>query len=66
MQIANILVHNASHTTVTGSMNDDSDLSIMPFEGYDLEELWNWMDSGAAIGSFEDTNWADGTGVRET
>lgn len=49
-------------------MNDDSDLNlnIMPFEGYDLEELWNWMDSGGAIESFEDTSWANGTGGRDT
>lgn len=66
MQISNILLHNASHTAATGSMNDGSDLSTMPFEGYNLEELWNWMDSGSAVGSLEGMDWANGTGFGDT
>ncbi|KAI5239349.1 hypothetical protein E4T42_08711 [Aureobasidium subglaciale] len=62
MQIANILLDNASHTTALGSIDDNLDLDIMPFEGYNLEELWNWMDSGGDIGGLEGIDWADGTG----
>lgn len=62
MQIANILLDNASHTTAMGSLNDGSDLSTLPFEGYNLEELWNWMDSGGDVGGFESIDWANSTG----
>ncbi|OBW66625.1 MAG: DUF500-domain-containing protein [Aureobasidium pullulans] len=61
MQIANILLDNASHTTAMGSLNDGSDLSTLPFEGYNLEELWNWMDSGGDVGGFEGIDWANST-----
>ena len=62
MQIANILLDNASHTTAMGSIDDIPDVSILPFEGYNLEELWDWMDSGGDIGGFERIDWTAGTG----
>ncbi|KEQ78726.1 hypothetical protein M438DRAFT_369991 [Aureobasidium pullulans EXF-150] len=65
MQIANILLDNASHTTAMGSLNDGSDLSTLPFEGYNLEELWNWMDSGGDVGGFEGIDWANSTGFED-
>ncbi|KAI4724518.1 hypothetical protein E4T49_07749 [Aureobasidium sp. EXF-10728] len=65
MQIANILLDNASHTTAMGSIEDIPDISAMPFEGYNLEELWDWMDSGGDIGGFENIDWTNGTGFED-
>ncbi|KAG9532305.1 hypothetical protein KCU93_g1119, partial [Aureobasidium melanogenum] len=62
MQIANILLDNASHTTALGSIDDMPDMNNLPFEGYNLEELWDWMDSGGDIGGFENIDWTNGTG----
>jgi len=66
MQIANILLDNASHTTAMGSIDDIvPDISILPFEGYNLEELWDWMDSGGDIGGFEKIDWTTETGFED-
>jgi hypothetical protein len=65
MQIANILLDNASHTTAMGSIDDIPDVNVLPFEGYNLEELWDWMDSGGDIGGFEKLDWTTGTGFED-
>jgi hypothetical protein len=65
MQIANILLDNASNTTAMGSIEDIPDINVMPFEGYNLEELWDWMDSGGDIGGFEKLDWTTGTGFED-
>lgn len=65
MQIANILLDNASNTTALGSIDDLPDMNNLPFEGYNLEELWDWMDSGGDIGGFENIDWTNGTGFED-
>ncbi|KAI4738636.1 hypothetical protein E4T50_10902 [Aureobasidium sp. EXF-12298] len=65
MQIANILLDNASHTTALGSIDDLPDVNVLPFEGYNLEELWDWMDSGGDVGGFEKIDWTTGTGFED-
>jgi hypothetical protein len=65
MQIANILLDNASHTTALGSIDDIPDVNVLPFEGYNLEELWDWMDSGGDVGGFEKIDWTTGTGFED-
>ncbi|KAK6001638.1 hypothetical protein QM012_002128 [Aureobasidium pullulans] len=65
MQIANILLDSASHTTALGSIDEMPDVNNLPFEGYNLEELWDWMDSGGDIGAFENIDWTNGTGFED-
>ncbi|KAG9606176.1 hypothetical protein KCU77_g348, partial [Aureobasidium melanogenum] len=65
MQIANILLDNASHATALGSIEDIPDMNNLPFEGYNLEELWDWMDSGGDMGVMENIDWTNGTGFED-
>lgn len=61
MQIPNILLNNTNFDTPGGNLNQVVDMNTPPFEGYNFEDLWNWMllmGSGDPGGSIT-RGWAD-------
>lgn len=62
MQIANVLLEGTVHNSTLNNLNNNSDLSTLPFEGYNLENLWDWMllmDSGAEMGGSDVIGWVN-------
>jgi hypothetical protein len=73
MQISNILHdipggNGGRNDTVDNDMDGNLGLSALPFEGYNVEELWNWMlltDSGGDLAGPDVLDWADNHGFED-
>jgi hypothetical protein len=59
VHIGDSVFDNQVHTGTVSRVSNGPDMSTLPFEGFNVEELWNWFTSSGGDMNSDVLDWVD-------